>query len=219
MTNSTLFTPPKPQALTLSGPAGDIEASLEAPVDFDGQAVALVCHPHPLYGGSMTNKVVHMAARALQELNMVTLKFNFRGVGLSQGSFDEGRGETLDALVAYDALRQRFPQASITLVGFSFGSFIAYKVATQRAARQLICIAPPVQRFDFKTSPVPPIPWSIIQGDKDDLVDHDSVLQWARELIPPPHVQLLTGAEHFFHGRMSDLKNCVKNCVLREANA
>lgn len=212
--NEAVFTPPTPERVTLAGPAGDLEAQWEIPSHTPSSRVALVCHPHPLYGGSLSNKVVHMSARALQELGMATLKFNFRGVGRSAGTFDEGRGETDDACCAYDAIRARFPHAPVVVVGFSFGSFIAYKLTQLRAVERLILIAPPVQRFDFERSPPPSIPWSIIQGDRDDLVDHEAVLRWSTTLTPPPRVDLLSGAEHFFHGRMSDLKNSVKNALI-----
>lgn len=208
-----VFSPPTPQRLTLSGPVGPLEALWEEPSHRHADSVALVCHPHPLFGGSMTNKVVHMAARALQEEGIATLKFNFRGVGHSAGSFDEGVGETQDALAAYAALHELRPKAAVILVGFSFGSYIAYKVANLRKAEQLILIAPPVQRFRFATEPVPSIPWSVIQGDKDDLVDHQAVMAWVNELTPAPRVIMLAGAEHFFHGRMSDLKHSVKSCL------
>lgn len=209
-----VFTPPKPEPVDLAGPAGRLEAQWEIPVAERYERVALVCHPHPLYGGTMTNKVVHMSARALHELGIPTLKFNFRGVGRSDGTFDEGFGETQDGLCALREIEARFPQAALVLMGFSFGSFIAYKLAKMHPAERLILIAPPVQRFDFARESPPTIPWSIIQGDHDDLVDHHAVLSWSNTLTPPPHVELLLGAEHFFHGRMTELKDCVKKAAL-----
>jgi hypothetical protein len=192
---------------------GALEALLEVPADYDGRQAAVLCHPHPLFGGTLHNKVVHMAARALQEWGFATLRFNFRGVGTSVGTFDDGVGETMDALAAYDFAATAWPLAKITLVGFSFGAFVAYHVASRRPVVRLIAIAPPVGRFDFAAHPVPQVPWTVIQGDRDELVDSQAVLAWARELRPAPTVHLVAGAEHFFHGRMQDLKNAVQGAI------
>ena len=151
---------------------------MEVPAGYDGQRVALVCHPHPLFGGTLQNKVVHMTARALQECGIATLRFNFRGVGASEGVFDDGEGETGDALAAVDWMSQRFPGASLILAGFSFGSFVAYRVATERSAERLVTIAPPLRRFDFDRFARPAIPWLVIQGDQDELVDYETVKTW-----------------------------------------
>jgi hypothetical protein len=204
------FRPPSPQRVVIDGPVGPLAALLEVPEGFDGRQAALVCHPHPLFGGTMRNKVVHMAARALHERGFATLRFNFRGVEGSAGHFDEGRGETDDALAALDYARALWPDAALTVAGFSFGSFIAYNVATRRPVARLIMIAPPVQRFDFAAQPVPSIPWTVIQGDQDELVDYRQVLAWARERVPAPRVAVLAGAEHFFHGRMQELRDAVQ---------
>ena len=193
----------------LAGPAGALEAVAETPIEHDGARAALVCHPHPLYGGSMQNKVVTVAARALQEAGFATLRFNFRGVGASAGSFDDGRGETADALAVSDYMRERWPAARQSIAGFSFGAFVAFQVAGQRPMQRLITIAPPVRRFDFATLPVPKVPWFVIQGDKDELVDVDAVLAWVRDAVPPPTVTVVPGAEHFFHGRLADLRVAV----------
>lgn len=206
------FRPPVPERLMLPGPVGGIEAILETPAATRGE-VALVCHPHPLYGGTLQNKVVHTSARALQEMGFATLRFNFRGVGASAGSFDDGRGETEDALCAADWLAERFPNADLTLVGFSFGSFVAYRVASKRHVRRLVTIAPPIRRFDFERFPVPNVPWVVIQGDRDELVDHDSVCAWAATARPSPVQVTVTGAEHFFHGRLNEVKAAIQDFV------
>jgi alpha/beta superfamily hydrolase len=200
------FRPPVPERVTLAGPAGALEARVEVPEGYDGVACAVVCHPHPLYGGTQDNKVVHTTARALQERGLATVRFNFRGVGASAGAFDDGRGETEDALAVADYAGARWPGAALTIAGFSFGAFVAYSVASRRPVRQLITIAPPVRRFNFAELPVPQVPWLVIQGDRDELVDHTAVLGWTQTLQPPPVVVLLAGAEHFFHGRLNDLR-------------
>ena len=208
------FRPPPPERLLLAGPAGTLEAAYEVPAGFDGQHVALVCHPHPLFGGTMDNKVVVIAARALQERGYATLRFNFRGVGQSAGSWDLGRGEAADAMAAAAALQARWPAAQLLIAGFSFGAYVATQLATQLPVRQLITIAPPVQRFDFSTLAVPQCPWLVVQGDQDELVDHEAVQAWTRTLQPAPEVVILPGAEHFFHGRLNDLRDAIQGHLL-----
>lgn len=205
------FRPPSPEPVTIAGPVGPIEALVEVPAGFDGRRAAVVCHPHPLFGGTMQNKVVHTTARALNERGYATIRFNFRGVGASAGAFDEGRGETDDAVAVCDEALRRWPGAALSLAGFSFGSFVAFRSAALRPTERLLLIAPPVQRFDFAAHPPPGIPWIVIQGDRDELVDHEQVLEWTRSVVPPPTVVMLAGAEHFFHGRLNDLRAAVQS--------
>ncbi len=204
------FRPPSPEKAVIDGPVGPLEALIEVPDGYPGRDCAVVCHPHPLHGGTMQNKVVHTTARALQERGYATVRFNFRGVGASAGSFDDGRGETGDALAACDYALARWPGARLTLAGFSFGAFVAYRAASLRPAVRLFTIAPPVGRFDFTAHPAPQLPWVVIQGDRDELVDHARVLEWTRTATPPPTVIILPGAEHFFHGRLNELKDAVQ---------
>jgi uncharacterized protein len=203
------FVRPVPERLSVAGPAGTLETLADTPAGFDGQRAALVCHPHPLFGGTMDNKVVTTAARALQEAGFATVRFNFRGVGASAGEFDDGRGETADAAALADWAERRWPGARLTLAGFSFGAYVAYRLAGLRAVEQLITIAPPVKRFNFAKHPVPAVRWVVIQGDRDELVDIQSVLEWTRTATPPPQVRVVEGAEHFFHGRLNDLREAV----------
>ena len=206
------FRPPPAQKLTLTGPSGSIEAILEEPAGADARRFAVVCHPHPQFGGTMDNKVVHTIARTLQELGLCTLRFNFRGVGASEGTYAEGVGETDDALAVVDFGLARWAGARPWLAGFSFGSFVALKAANARPqCEQLLTIAPAVQRFDFSSLPVPRCPWLVVQGDADELVDHRAVLEWTTALVPPPRVRILAGVDHYFHGRLHELKD-----VLRE---
>ena len=146
----------------------------------------------------------------MKEKGYATVRFNFRGVGASTGHFDDGRGETDDALAVVDYALERWPGARLTIAGFSFGSFVAFRVASLRPVERLYTIAPPVGRFDFTTITVPTAPWVVIQGDHDELVDHQAVLNWARDVTPAPLVVLIPGAEHFFHGRLNDLKDAVQ---------
>jgi alpha/beta superfamily hydrolase len=205
------FRPPTPEKVVIAGPAGPLEALCEVPEGYAGRDCAVVCHPHPLYGGTMQNKVVHSTARALQERGLATVRFNFRGVGASAGTFDDGRGETLDALAVCDYALARWPGARLTLAGFSFGAFVAYQAAGLRPVVRLYTIAPPVGRFNFAEHPAPRVPWIVIQGDRDELVDSARVLDWVRSASPPPTVVILEGAEHFFHGRLNELKGAVQS--------
>jgi alpha/beta superfamily hydrolase len=203
------FVRPVAERPGVAGPAGALETVAETPAGFDGRRAALVCHPHPLFGGTMDNKVVTITARALQEAGYATVRFNFRGVGASAGAFDDGRGETEDALAVADWAERRWPGARLTAAGFSFGAYVAYRLAGLRAVERLITIAPPVKRFNFAEHPVPPVPWIVIQGDRDEVVDVKAVLEWTRTAAPAPQVRVVAGAEHFFHGRLNDLREAV----------
>jgi uncharacterized protein len=212
MATGAPFRPPTPERVMLSGPVGHLEGIVEVPDHHNGRA-AVVCHPHPLHGGTMQNKVVHMTARALHERGIATLRFNFRGVGASSGVFDDGRGETDDALCAADWFTERCSSEPLLMAGFSFGSFVAYRVATERKIDRLITIAPPIRRFDFDRYPVPTAPWLVIQGDKDELVEYDSVMGWIQSVHPRPRLATIDGAEHFFHGKLNELKAAVQAFV------
>jgi alpha/beta superfamily hydrolase len=197
---------------SFAGPAGPLEAIVED----SGQAgsrFALVCHPHPLYGGTMDNKVVTTVARALQELAMPTLRFNFRGVGASAGAYDEGRGETADAVAAATWAEQRWPGRRMVIAGFSFGAYIALRLAGERAADWLITVAPPVELFDFSRICAPACPWLVVQGDADEVVDPNKVIAWVRSLKPAPRLAVLPGVGHFFHGHLRELRNAVVDAI------
>jgi uncharacterized protein len=198
---------PSVEKVAIDGPAGAIEAMIERPANARGDIVAVCCHPHPLYGGTMQNKVVHTLARACQDQRVTTVRFNFRGVGVSAGGHDDGVGESVDAAVVADWAHAQTGAGRLWSLGFSFGGFVAYRLATARAASALVTVAPPVQRFDFTRLPVPDCPWFVAQGDADELVDHERVLAWTRSLDPAPVVRLLPGAEHFFHGRLTELRS------------
>jgi alpha/beta superfamily hydrolase len=197
---------PSVERVNVDGPAGAIEAMIERPPGARADIVAVCCHPHPLYGGTMQNKVVHTLARACQDQEVTTLRFNFRGVGASAGAHDDGAGESEDAAAVADFARAATGATRLWSLGFSFGGFVAYRLATARAANALVTVAPPVQRFDFTRLAVPRCPWLVAQGDADELVDHERVLAWARALDPAPEVRILPGAEHFLHGRLTELR-------------
>jgi alpha/beta superfamily hydrolase len=204
------FQPPNPERLEIPGPVGQLEALREVPASAQApRAFGVICHPHPLFGGTMTNKVVHMLARSCHELGVPTLRFNFRGVGASAGQYDDGRGETDDALAVIEQGRALWPGAALWLAGFSFGAWVALRAAPRAAAARLVTVAPPVGRCDFSGIPTPTCPWLIVQGDQDELVDAAAVQQWAAQQQPTPELAVLAGAEHFFHGRLNELRDVV----------
>jgi len=197
---------PSVEKVVIQGSAGAIEAMIERPNGARGDIVAVCCHPHPLYGGTMQNKVVHTLARACQDQRVTSVRFNFRGVAGSAGIHDDGVGESEDAAAVAEFAMRATGATHFWSLGFSFGGFVAYRLATMRAASALVTVAPPVQRFDFTRLPVPGCPWFVAQGDADDLVDHERVLAWTQSLDPAPEVKILQGAEHFFHGRLTELR-------------
>ena len=189
------------------GPSGKIEALLTVPeLENVHDAIGVVCHPHPLHGGTMTNKVAHTAAKSFVEIGAPTLRFNFRGVDKSEGVFDEGMGEQDDLVAAVSFMRDYFPFESLWLAGFSFGAFVAFKAHKKANASQLVTIAPPVRMFNFDQAQLPGCPWLLIQGMADEVVSAEEILTWANSLEHPPKIATLDGASHFFHGRLNDLK-------------
>jgi alpha/beta superfamily hydrolase len=191
--------------VSLAGPAGAIEALIETPRGAYPDSFGVVCHPHPLYGGTLQNKVVHTVARAFQELGAPTIRFNFRSVGASAGSFAQGIGETEDALAVVAEGRRRWPEAAVWLAGFSFGGAVAWRAAARAEARLLVTVAPAVRLVALNDVKAPECPWLIVQGDADEVVEPAAVLEWARAQQPVPRLQLLPGVGHFFHGRLREL--------------
>jgi alpha/beta superfamily hydrolase len=194
---------------TLAVPQGAIEALIETPHTAPPEAFGVICHPHPLFGGTLQNKVVHTLARSFQELGAPTIRFNFRGVGASAGSFGDGIGETEDALAVIAEGRRRWPGAALWLGGFSFGGAVAFRAAARAGANLLVTVAPAVRLIDVSDSKVPDCPWLIVQGDIDELVDPAAVEQWAAALVPAPTVKMLPGVGHFFHGQLRELTTLV----------
>jgi alpha/beta superfamily hydrolase len=200
---------PHIEKVSLAGPAGNIEAMVETPPDADGRRIAVICHPHPVYGGTMTNKVVHMLAKSYNDLGVTAVRFNFRGVGMSDGAFDDGRGETLDTLAVIQWALERAPGARLWLGGFSFGGAVALRAAAQSQPERIVTVAPAIRRVDVSRISPPQCPWLIVQGDNDELVDAQDVQAWAAALNPAPELALLSGVDHFFHGRLNDLRDTV----------
>jgi alpha/beta superfamily hydrolase len=199
----------------LNGPAGDLEVFATSPDGATSQTpIGIVCHPHPLHGGTMTNKVVTTLARTLKELNLRTVRFNFRGVGKSVGAFDNGKGESDDLLAIIQWVKEIYPNAPIWLAGFSFGAYIAAKMATQIPIAKLICVAPPVINFSMQDLPAITCPWIVVQGDQDEIVSAEAVFAWAENRNPKPIIIRMHGAGHFFHGQLLEMRRLLDE-VLR----
>ena len=208
-----VLAPAPSQSVTIAGPAGNIEALLDTPAAATANAVGVICHPHPLHGGTMTNKVVHTLAKAFNEVGAPAVRFNYRGVGASAGVYDDGNGETQDALAVLEWAAQRWPGAQLWLGGFSFGGAIAIRasVASSHALdiARLVTVAPAIRRVSVDSNTLPQCPWLIVQGDRDELVDPADIQQWAQALPVQPRLAMLSGVEHFFHGRLNDLRSTV----------
>ncbi len=200
--------------LLLPGPAGALEVAVDLPEAHDARrGVAVICHPHPPEGGTMRNKVVTMSARALTELGLTTVRFNFRGVGQSEGEYDNGRGEVLDLMAVANWVQQTRPEHDFWLVGFSFGAWVALLGARQLPVKQVISIAPPVGLRDFSGVLPPPCPWLVIQGEADDVVEPGPVFEWLGQQNPAPTIVRMPETGHFFHRRLLDLRGAIKSGV------
>lgn len=184
-------------------------SELEAKVDIRSGSIGLVmCHPHPLYGGTMNNKVVTTVVRSARDLGLSTLRFNFRGIGESTGEYDNGVGEQEDVLAALNYAREELGWETVILAGFSFGAGMACLTACQfpNLVNGLFLLAPAVHHFDAPvTMPYEFDTW-VLMGDADEVVPFEEVESWVNRLIPQPHWLVFKETSHFFHGRLTDLK-------------
>jgi alpha/beta superfamily hydrolase len=197
------------QSVTLVGEVGVIEALLDAPAGMQARGTAVIAHPHPLFGGTMHNKVVQTLARAFVQCGWQAVRFNFRGVGTSAGQYDEGRGEALDMA---RVITQTAPSGPIALAGFSFGAFVTSHVVqmlvTERAPEKLVLVGTAASRFE-----VAPVSRElhertlVLHGEQDETVPLQSVMDWARPQSLP--ITVIPGGSHFFHGQLPLLKTLV----------
>ncbi|MEA5445900.1 alpha/beta fold hydrolase [Gammaproteobacteria bacterium AB-CW1] len=194
----------QPEPITVAGPVGALEALFQLPAK-QPRAIGVACHPHPLHQGTMRNKVAHTLARAMVDAGAATLRFNFRGVGKSEGEFDNAVGETADALAAVAWLRERYPDLPLWLGGFSFGAQVSIQAAARARPDKLISIAPPVARFGDSRPSRPDCPWLLVQGEADEIVDPEAVFAWADAYQSPPQVESFPEVGHFFHGHLTPL--------------
>lgn len=204
---------PRAERLFIDGPAGRLQAIFELPAEQTPLGSVVVCHPHPQHGGTMHNKVAHSLARAFVRMGFAALRFNFRGTEESEGVYDAGDGELADALAAIEWMRARFPEKALWIAGFSFGAAIAVKAAVATDVDGLISVAPAISRFASGLDTQPTCPWLIVQGDQDELVDVDETVTWVDGLEPGPELLIIPEGEHFFHGRLVELREAVVSFV------
>jgi len=198
------LTPKTTERFTIDGPAGALEIAQNVPLHAP-RGIALVAHPHPLQGGTLDNKVAQTLARTFHALGYAAVRFNFRGAGKSAGVFDEGVGETDDALAALAHARARFGESlPVALAGFSFGSYVQTRVAARVAVERLVLVGPAVKRFAIDTVPADTI---VVHGAEDEVVPLADVLAWARPQELP--IVVFPGCGHFFHGRLLQLQRTV----------
>ncbi|MBP6798829.1 MAG: alpha/beta hydrolase [Luteimonas sp.] len=209
--------PATAETLLLPGPAGALEVAVDPP-EADAEPrplVAIVCHPLPTEGGTMHNKVVTMAARSLRELGATTVRFNFRGTGRSEGEFDHGNGELDDLRAVAAWVRERRPHDTLWLAGFSFGAYVSLRAAAELEPALLVSIAPPVsgRGWDFDALALPTMPWLVIQGENDEIVDPQSVYDWLERRRAQAELVRMPDTSHFFHRKLIDLRGAIKHGV------
>jgi hypothetical protein len=197
---------------TIPGPSGALEIEVDQPMApaEDRARVVVICHPHPQFGGTMNNKVVTTLARAAVDVGWHAVRFNFRGVGASDGTYDHGDGEFDDAQAVLTWATRRWPAHRPALAGFSFGAWVAVRVALQTPVSRLLTVAPPVNRFDGFPDHAPDCPWWLIQGMADEVVDAERVVAWAAQFVPPVNVITVPDASHFFHGQLKILRDLAR---------
>ncbi|MGQ0501406.1 MAG: alpha/beta hydrolase [Panacagrimonas sp.] len=201
----------------IDGAAGHIECVVAMPRAAP-RGIAVICHPHPLYGGALSNKVTYTLASAALAFGLAAVRFNFRGVGKSQGGHDSARGETDDCVTVVDWLRTQRRDAPLLLAGFSFGAFVSLNAAARVRPAALVSIAPPFGRY-FGDAPKPlhpGCPWITLHSRDDEVVPFDESRETLDTYDPAPEQVLVDGAGHFFHGRLDDVRDTVLPFLARE---
>jgi len=195
----------------IPGPAGSLEAKVAYPQEGVHPFVAILCHPNPVQEGTMENKVVTTLSRAFEQLGLMTVRFNFRGVGASEGEFGEIVGEIEDLKAVVHWVQKKWPYKEVWLAGFSFGSYIAACVANEnQQISQLINIAPAADRHDYTRLTNVRCPWLVVASDSDEVVPFKQVQDWLAHFPVPFTFLQVTGASHFFHGRLIELRELIK---------
>ncbi|MEW9571785.1 alpha/beta hydrolase [Rhodanobacter sp. Si-c] len=206
--------PDQAASFALAGPAGKLETLTDLAERPGARAgTAVVCHPNPVQGGTMHNKVVTMLERALRESGLDTLRFNFRGTGASAGSYDDGDGESEDLAAVVAWLRRVRPGDALWLAGFSFGSYVTIRNAVRLEADALVSIAPPVGRWSMTDDVLPTCPWLVVMGEADEVVEPQAVFDWIDGMDQPPELIRMPETGHFFHRRLMDLRGAVKHAI------
>ena len=223
MNNERRMTPPhstRIERLFIPGSSGHLEALLEWIPDAQPSLAAVVCHPHPLYGGTMHTKAVFRAAKAALSLGLPTLRFNFRGVGKSEGVFAQGIGERDDARAALDSLSERFAGLPLMMMGFSFGSWVGLSVgAADSRVAALVGLGVPADSYDFSFLVPVTKPKLIVQGSEDVHGPHDRVMQLFSSLAEPKEIHWVEGADHFFTGRLDEEQRAIHAFLEQQLHA
>jgi hypothetical protein len=194
---------------SIAGAVGNLECALDLPENDTPRGIALVAHPHPLYGGTMDNKVAQTLARAFVAIGYATARMNFRGVGKSEGEHDAGRGETDDMALLLEHMQRELPGLPVALAGFSFGTFVQSQlqqrlIAQGTPAERLVLVGSAAGKWAMPEVPANTI---LIHGELDDTIPLKDVLDWARPQDLP--VLVIPGADHFFHRKLQHIKNFV----------
>lgn len=205
--------PLKPGQYLLPGPVGLLEVAIEVPASAVPDRVALLCHPHPLHGGTMHNKVVTTMARACLGANLISVRFNYRGVGNSAGEYDHARGECLDALAVANWLRESLPGVRFLIGGFSFGAYIAYQIHDTLACWELWLIAPPVEHLDFSAKPLA-TPTTVVVAEADEVCSPSAIHAWLATQGAQVKCESFPGASHFFHGQLVALRRSLQSRLI-----
>lgn len=210
---------PGEHRLLVPGPVGPMEVALSVPVA-EAKGIAIVCHPHPLMGGTMDNKVVTTLARTCRDAGLIAIRFNFRGVAASAGSFDQGMGEQEDVLALAHWAKVQFELPWRVLAGFSFGAYVSAQALVALAGADVVAdtdarpllwlVAPPVTRFSLSAQTLP-AGTSVVYGDADEVVDPAAIADWLLAAADDVQITVVPGAGHFFHGQLSVLKSWAQN--------
>lgn len=193
----------------IQGPQFIIEVAVSIPDEVNTHQFAMVGHPHPLQEGTMNNKVVTTTAKTIYQCGYPVIRFNFRGVGQSGGDFAQGIGETDDMIFLIQLWQKAYPGSQCILAGFSFGSYVAFRAAQIVKPLSLILIAPPVKRFSYDIEKAVVHPTVIFQGDNDELISLDEVMDFANAFSPPVPMECFAQTGHFFHGKLIALRDCI----------
>ncbi|MBV8817955.1 MAG: alpha/beta hydrolase [Acidobacteriaceae bacterium] len=206
--------PRRIESLLLDGPAGKLEALLEEPEDRAPQEAVVVCHPHPQHGGTMHNKVVYRIARALRGTGAVVLRFNYRGVNLSEGKYDHGAGETEDARSAVAFLRGRYPDLPYAIAGFSFGSRIALKLGCELSSHRIFAVGFPTRLPESAHLGQCQVPRMFIQSTHDQFGPVPEMQAYFDSLPQPKQLEWVEAADHFFAGALDAFEETVGRIAL-----
>ena len=203
--------------VVIDGPVGQLEAlylESQGPDNEQPRGIALICHPNPVQGGTMLNKVVSTLQRTARDAGLITLRFNYRGVGASEGKHDMGTGEVDDAQAAAEWLRAKHSNLPLTLFGFSFGGFVAASLGGRLEAKgeqlaHLFMVAPAVMRLSEQDQLPQHSSLTLIQPETDEVIDPALVYEWSDKLERPHELLKVAECGHFFHGKLTDLKDLI----------